>query len=160
MQIILQATHGVVSGEPSFFYHAFGGSIEGFRDILLRPHHQIFNREWYETGDGRDEYLDFQRAFRKLSDNDRAEVLSLLSSCDPRGFRLLPKKTASSAVRKILPFYVPISKESEAAIWAARRAQSAAPSVSDEERVEDAGLDDDDSQLPLLVGEQAGVLVR
>jgi hypothetical protein len=42
-----------------------------------------------------------------------------------------------------LPFYVPISKEAEAAIWAKQKARPALPLVSDEERVEDAGLEDD-----------------
>ncbi|HYK01806.1 MAG TPA: radical SAM protein [Thermoanaerobaculia bacterium] len=158
MQLILQATHGVVSGEPDFFYRAFGASVEEFHDLLLRPHHQIFNREWYDAGGGQDDHLDFRRAFRKLSESDRAELIALLSSCDPRDFRLLPKKATSSAVKRILPFYVPISKDAEVAIWAERRAQSAAPSVADDERVEDAGLDADDAmpQLPVPLVAAAG----
>ena len=45
MQIILQATHGVVSGSPTFFKHAFGDTFEDFERILLLPHDFIFNRE-------------------------------------------------------------------------------------------------------------------
>lgn len=149
MQLILQATHGIVSGEPDFFYRAFGANAEEFRDMLLRPHHQIFNREWYEFGEGKNEFRDFGRAYAKLSDGDRDELTMLLSSCDPKDFKSLPKQATSAAVKRILPFYVPISKEAEAEIWAKRRAEVAA--VSDEERVEDAGLDDDDQQVPRMV---------
>ena len=39
MQIILQATHGVVSGQPEFFGRAFGEDAKKFDDILLMPHH-------------------------------------------------------------------------------------------------------------------------
>src|SRR5699024_2756628 len=49
MQIILQATHGVVSGSPAFFKRAFGENVREFHDLLSRPHHYIFNREWYEN---------------------------------------------------------------------------------------------------------------
>src|SRR3954452_2189860 len=46
MQLVLQATHGVVSGQPEFFGHAFGNTHEEFESILMLPHHIIFNREW------------------------------------------------------------------------------------------------------------------
>lgn len=160
MQLILQATHGVVSGEPDFFSRAFGGSLHEFQDLLLRPHHQIFNREWYEFGGGRGDHLDFHRAFRKLSESDRAELVALLSSCDPRDFRLLPKNATSSAVKRILPFYIPLSKDAEVAIWAERHAQSATLSVAEDERVEDAGLDADDALPQLTLPLTAAAEVR
>src|SRR5579859_5237240 len=56
LQLILQATHGIVSGAPKFFKRAFGDSASEFENLLLRPHHFIFNREWYENLGGRDEY--------------------------------------------------------------------------------------------------------
>lgn len=67
MQLILQATHGVVSGEPSFLKRAFGDTAEEFGDILMRPHHYIFNRDWYEIYDGRTEFGEFQHEFKKLN---------------------------------------------------------------------------------------------
>ena len=159
MQIILQATHGIVSGAPDFFCRAFGCSADEFREVLLRPHHQIFNREWYEAGDGRGEYLDFRRVFRKLSESDRSELLSLLSSCDPREIRTLGKKTTSSTMKRILPFYIPISQEVEVNIWAKRRAQMKALTVDEEGRVEDADLEDVSvvPQLQLPSTRHAGV---
>jgi hypothetical protein len=144
LQLILQATHGIVSGEPAFFLRAFGHSAEEFHELLLRPHHQIFNREWYESGDGENDFLAFRQAFGKLTLPERVELVELLSSCNPREFGVLAKRATTTAVRRILPFYVPISKDAEAAIWVRRRAQLAAPMVADDERVEDAGLEDDD----------------
>ena len=86
LQLILQATHGVVSGEPAFFNRAFGDSVENFESLLLRPHHFIFNREWYEKRGGKAEYDEFQSCFQRLSASQRTELLQLLSSCDPRNF--------------------------------------------------------------------------
>ena len=48
MQLILQATHGVVSGAPMFFRRAFGPTVADFEALLLRPYHFIFNRDWFE----------------------------------------------------------------------------------------------------------------
>jgi len=55
LQIILQATHGVVSGDPDFFRRAFGDTVPEFQALLLRPHQYIFNRDWYEKHEGRPE---------------------------------------------------------------------------------------------------------
>lgn len=142
LQLILQATHGVVSGAPDFFKRAFGDTVDDFQALLLRPHHQIFNREWYERFDGRPEFLEFQRQFRRLTTDDRAELLRLLSSRDPRGFSGLRQETSNEQVKRILPFYIPIAKDAEAEIWK-RQATLLVPTISEEERVEDAGLDED-----------------
>jgi hypothetical protein len=142
MQIILQATHGVVTGDPGFFKRAFGDSVEEFQALLLRPHHQIFNRDWYEEHEGREELFAFQAAFSDLSASDREELLGLLSSCHPREFRHLAGRTANARVRRVLPYYIPITKDSEAEIWRRQR-ELPPPMVPDDERVEDAGLDED-----------------
>ena len=52
LQMILQATHGVVSGEPNFFKRAFGDTATEFHELLLRPHRYIFNRDWYNDTTG------------------------------------------------------------------------------------------------------------
>lgn len=145
LQLILQATHGIVSGEPDFFKRAFGNTPDEFEALLLRPHHHIFNRDWYEHLGGEGEFAEFQRHFKKLSANDRAELVTLLSSSNPRDFKGLHKKTTNSLVKRMLPFYLPIAKDAEAEIWRQQRALSA-PAVVDEERVEDAGLDDFDDE--------------
>jgi hypothetical protein len=144
MQLILQATHGVVSGAPMFFKRAFGDTYQDFEEILLRPHHFIFNRDWYEQFAGKPEFEEFKREFGQLSSSDKAELLQLLSSVNPRHFVQLPKKTANSRLRQILRFYQPISKEEEARIWALQKTNDQNP-VPEEECVEDAGLSDDTS---------------
>lgn len=140
MQLILQATHGVVSGQPSFFRHAFGDTFQDFENILLMPHHFIFNRQWFEDGAGKPELEAFKLEFARLSDADRAELLELVSSCDARHFELLSALAESSAVRKILQFYIPMDKSQEALIW---NSFKPAATVPDDERVEDAGLNED-----------------
>ena len=52
-QIMLQATHGVVSGSNDFFLRAFGSSEEDFERLLALPHAFIFQRDFYEHGEGR-----------------------------------------------------------------------------------------------------------
>jgi hypothetical protein len=139
MQIILQATHGVVSGNPEFFRRAFGNTVEEFEAILLRPHHFIFNRDWYETRDGRPEYDEFVRKFSTLSASDKTELKSLLSSRDPRHFYLLPAATSNKHLKSLLPFYVPLSKSEEVRIWSSAVSGDESD-IPDDERVEDAGL--------------------
>ncbi|MBK7686465.1 MAG: hypothetical protein IPJ25_11045 [Rhodocyclaceae bacterium] len=60
MQIILQATHGIVSGEPAFFEEASGENQERFEELLLLPQHYLFNRFWYRYYEGRAELDEFQ----------------------------------------------------------------------------------------------------
>jgi hypothetical protein len=140
MQLILQATHGVVSGQPTFFKRAFGDSFEDYERILLMPHHFIFNRDWFEHHGGKAEFDEFTAQFMRLSSNDRSELLNLLSSVDARNFNTLHENASTESVAEILRFYVPMDKEKEAMIWNTPRP---APEVADDERVEDAGLTED-----------------
>jgi len=143
LQLVLQATHGVVSGEPEFFRVAFGASFSEFEDILFLPHHMIFNRQWFEKFGGRGEYDDYKTALRRLSAGDRAEVLTFLSDRNPaefaKGIGTLPKN-----LRSFAQFYVPIPKSREIEI---RNQQSALvqditmASLPDDQIVEDAGLE-------------------
>jgi hypothetical protein len=145
MQIILQATHGIVSGSPDFFHTAFGATEAEFRALLLRPERFLFNRFWYERFDGRAEFEEFQAQFVRLGESDREELAHLLSDKKPSKFAGLTSQTSNEAVKRILPFYVPLDKAMEAQIWERMRAKGkaaaqAAPEVPEDERVEDAGL--------------------
>src|SRR5438045_2501948 len=91
MQIVLQATQGIVSGSPQFFRRAFGDTYEDFEDILIRPQHFIFNREWYESLGGKPEFEEYSRKLRRLTAAQRVELVGLLSSVDPRDFRTLQR---------------------------------------------------------------------
>ena len=146
MQIILQATHGVVSGAPSFFRRAFGDTYEEFENILFLPHDYIFNRDWFERRDPEQRLPAFQAGFGTLDGDERAELIELLSSCGPGEFADLAKKASTSRLRLVLPFYVPLSGEERQTIWSeqrtlARRGPVHDLGLADDERVEDAGLD-------------------
>ena len=150
MQVILQATHGIVSGAPEFFRKAYGDTYEEFEGILLRPHHFIFNRYWYEQFGGRDEFEDFQGVMRTLSEDEKTELIEYLCERDKNDYEAdlndLPKGHLRDAAR----FFVPMSKSDEASIWEAQKRRRvediSAYLVPEDERVEDAGLTDEDVQ--------------
>lgn len=159
VQIVLQATHGVVSGEPDFYRAAFGGTYAEFEAILSRPHHMIMNRHWYERFEGRGQLDDYNAAVTRLSAPEREELLAFLSDRNPamyeRDLGDLP-----SNLRPAARFHVPISKGEEAAIRQIQRARLKESKrmdmrLTDEEIVEDAGLEDDGFEvevaaLPIL----------
>jgi len=145
MQIILQATHGVVSGSPEFFRRAFGTNTEEFEALLLRPEKYLFNRAWYEELGGKSEFAEFSNEFRRLSESDRQELACLLSSTKPSKFVNLSGMTANIAVRRILAFYRPLADAVEENIWRQsklRRSQEVEDEldIPADELVEDAGL--------------------
>ena len=150
MQVILQATHGIVSGAPEFFRTALGDTYEEFQGILLRPHHYIFNRYWYEKFDGRAEFDSFQSAMSSLSEGERADLLDYLCGRDKKRYAkdlyLLPAGTLREAAR----YFVPMPKSEEARIWKAQKRRRVedinAYLVPEDERVEDAALTDQDIQ--------------
>ena len=154
VQLVLQATHGVVSGEPEFFKAAFGATHEEFEDILSRPHHMIFNRQWYERYEGRGELDDYRAGFRRLSPSERVELLAFVSAHNPAQYE--PNlRTLPANVRAVARAYVPLERERELEIRRIQRVRlenerSATVNLSAEEIVEDAGLEDEElaSALP------------
>lgn len=157
MQIILQATHGVVSGEPTFFRRAFGDTVSEYETILMMPHDMIFNREWYDRLDGRAEYDEYLAEASRLSPEGRNELKTLLSSCDPRNYHLLPDLTDDGRIRSILQFYLPRPKDELATIWRRQAEWSVvanALGVPEDERVEDAGLDAE--EVPIVAVAEPG----
>ena len=153
MQLILQATHGVVSGSPEFFKRAFGNTFADFDRILLLPHDFIFNREWFERFDREERLPAFQAEFSKLDQAERTELIELLSSCGPSGFAGLANRATTTALKRILRFYVPLPKEELRAVWAMQREirRGEIPvdlGPAEDERVEDAGLDHDEAFGP------------
>lgn len=144
MQIILQATHGIVSGSPEFFAIAFGESAEDYEALLLRPHHYLFNRFWYERYGGKSEFEEFRNQFNKLNEVERIELASLLSSTSPAKFAGLIGQATSSKVNSILGYYLPLGHEDERSIWNSMKQYKNLPkedlNIPEDERVEDAGL--------------------
>lgn len=146
MQIILQATHGIVSGEPTFFKRAFGDTFEDYERILALPHDFIFNRDWYERFDPEERLAAYRVEYGNLDGYERRELMELLSSCDPRDFARLADKATTTALKRVLRFYVPLPKEELFAIWARQKELTRGePTVdmglAEDERVEDAGLE-------------------
>ena len=66
-QIMLQATRGIVSGNPSFFMRAYGEDSQAFERLLRLPHAFIFYREYYENGPGRPVRDEYDALRRRLS---------------------------------------------------------------------------------------------
>lgn len=140
MQIILQATHGVVSGSPTFFKRAFGDSIEEFQNLLLWPQHFVFNRDWYEQFGGTAELDEFLTGFRSLSESEKDELSEILASNEMR--RLHFAQPSSKRVANLLWHYKPLSAADQQDIWERRKLVSQnAESVPEDELVEDAGLE-------------------
>lgn len=152
VQIVLQATQGLVSGEPDFFREAFGEGMDEFESILLRPHHFIFHRHWYTRYGGRPEFDEYEAAVRRLSSGDRNRLIEFLSSRDPSEYKRDAKELSDSTViASILPFYFPPGKAVENEISRLRKEYASNPmtvTLADDEIVEDANLDED---LPSLV---------
>ena len=110
-QLMLQATHGVVSGSDEFFKRAFGSTNDDFERLLALPHAFIFQRDFYEHGDGRpvlDEYLALQR---RLSPAQQTELIGLLSHTllkRPRRdafLSLVGDRSVPSLIRELVRFH-------------------------------------------------------
>ena len=110
-QLMLQATHGVVSGSDEFFQRAFGRNYDEFERLLALPHAFIFQRDFYENGEGRpmlDEYLALQR---RLTTTQQTELIGLLSATllkRPRRDAFLDLVTDSSVtplIRQLARFH-------------------------------------------------------
>jgi hypothetical protein len=162
MQTILQATHGIVSGAPSFFRTAFGDTFDEFEAILIRPHHFIFNRYWYDFYDGKSELDEFKLQFGKLGAGERTELFEFLNNNVKSNYEVAMKSLPRGALRNILRFYVPLTKEVESKIWYAQRdlreSNLEEYLVPDDERVEDAGLNDVGYQPHQMTGPQQHVV--
>ncbi|WP_187431484.1 hypothetical protein ROLI_038330 [Roseobacter fucihabitans] len=150
MQVVLQATHGVVSGAPEFFRSAYGDTYDEFENILFRPHHFIFNRYWYEQFDGKAEFEEFQSVMSSLACDERTELIGYLCDRDKNDYVHDLNELAPGKLRDAAKFFVPMAKADEAKIWEAQKKRRVenigAYLVPDDERVEDAALTDEDIQ--------------
>jgi hypothetical protein len=153
MQIILQATHGVVSGAPDFFKRAFGDAYQDFEALLWRPHHYIFNRDWYEKYDGVGEFTEYEELRSKLTRSEQDELRSLLHDVDPKKIAGQRAHASSARVKAVLQHHVPLPKETEAMLWQRQRQfkkteENLRINIPDDELVEDAGLMAEEPETP------------
>ena len=96
-QMMLQATRGIVSGNPAFFEHAYGADHGQFEQLLSLPHAFIFHRAYYEEGgEGHAVRADYESLRQRMSDGQTQEFINLLASCskDERSPREYYRKLA------------------------------------------------------------------
>ena len=158
-QVMLQATRGVVSGNPSFFMRAYGEDNQAFERLLRLPHAFIFHREYYENGPGRPVLDEYEALRRRLSENQEQELINLLSGPDEaRGLprknyqRLATDRSIDPLIRQMIEFYTLDTNDSGKA-----KARQILPLFSKlnpdpvmpdaDEVVEDAGLFDHEYTL-------------
>ena len=148
MQVILQATHGVVSGYPGYFKFVFGETVQEFENILLRPHHYIRNRQWYEKYEGHSEFESFTNTICKLTQEERNDLLEFLCSRSATQYSNDIKYLPSGRLKDTASYFVPLAKDKESQIWEKQKARHDKTEIDfivpDDERVEDAGLTDED----------------
>lgn len=74
IQYILLVTHGLVSPNPDFVSGAFGEIFKDFVEILSMPDRYIIYRSHYRN----DGAADWQRQFRRLSQEQKEQLLDIL----------------------------------------------------------------------------------
>jgi len=160
-QIILQATHGVVSGAPNFFKKAFGENKESFLNLLLMPHIFIFHREWFDKQGGFSEKEEFTKDFSKLSCDEKKQFAVFLSDNYLQQPKVLHARCSNKKFSPLLKHYKKIDDGVSQQIYKDKHkwkklAQKNMPNLPPEKRVEDAGLDEgcdfqtDDTQSLVL----------
>ena len=148
-QIMLQATRGVVSGNPSFFQEAFGEDVQNFRRLLTLPHAFIFHRMHYKSGQGRAIREEYESIRNKLSSSQEEQLMAYLHG--PADNQRLPRsyyrglakdRTVDQLLRRTMHFHTLDTKDrlQDAAPPGIGRTENAFPMPSPEQRVEDAGL--------------------
>ena len=152
-QIMLQATHGVVSGQPSFFRRAFGSSQQEFLRLLTYPHGMIFHREYYENGPGhsvRDEYEALRNKLTATQENDLyghlAEPVGGEKTRREYYLRIAGSSEIDKTIREVIAYHV-LGTTSELVADGTQQVHPLFPSLNPdpvmpdkEEIVEDAGL--------------------
>lgn len=157
-QIMLQATRGVVSGNPSFFRHAYGKNEMEFLRLIEMPHAFIFHRSYYEKGEGKAAKEEYEALRGRLSDIEAEELSGILKApSSPEGLglkyyrRVVREGKVSPAVEKLLRFHAlgthmkPGDQDPDS-LWEAPRVEDQ-EYPTEEERVEDAGLFDGQVQV-------------
>ncbi len=146
VQLILQATHGVVSSSKSFANRAFGETEQEFVDLLMWPNRFIFNRAWYQELDGQDELSSFQSKLSKLTNLQREQLLEFISAHYNSQYEKALVSLESKKLRDIAHYYVPLTEDDERKIWNVckerrQEMRDAASKIPEDEFVEDAGLE-------------------
>ena len=155
-QIMLQATQGVVSGNPGFFLRAYGEDAKEFEKLLRLPHAFIFHREYFEDGDGRAQREEYESLRQGLSDSQEKEFVRLLSNPSngngirPRHFRELANdRSVDRQIRHLMTFHGLDTKDDAKthSRQLMEEMRGRGTYLEEDEVVEDAGLFDHDEAL-------------
>ena len=157
-QIMLQATKGIVSGNPSFFLRAYGESPEDFERLLGMPHAFIFHRNHFEHGEGRAQREEYEALRRRLSEAQDNELVRLLACPPQQGIsrqrhfqQLASDRSVEQPIRHLMRFYSlgtdEGSKVNSHQLLLELAATGGLP--EEDEIVEDAGLFGHDEALAL-----------
>lgn len=151
-QIMLQASRGVVTGNPEFFHYAFGENQQEFLQLLSMPHAFIFHRSHYQDGAGRPVREEYTSLRDRMSESQETELLRLLSG--PPEAKHLPEssyaKMASehsidALIREALAFHTMNTRPLDRQSPQLRLTEQQLPPP--DEAVEDAGLYEPDSHV-------------
>jgi hypothetical protein len=143
-QIMLQATHGIVSGAPSFFRKAYGANVDEFSQLLWYPEKFLFNRNYYSEMDGKAELAEYSSLTAKLTQGETEELHNILGDKVRKDLNGISALTKTKRVREVASFYEPLTKLQEHKIWTkakvAKWQTKSQPLPAADEIVEDAGL--------------------
>ena len=153
-QIMLQATRGVVSGNPSFFRRAYGEDQREFLHLLSLPHAFIFHRDYFEYEEGKGQRDEYEALRRRLSESQERELIQFLNG--PKGatrlderwyFRLANDPTIDPSIRELLGYHTLGTKHAPDAAGNGSlplfpKTDPDLPAPPEDEVVEDAGLFD------------------
>ena len=158
-QIMLQATRGVVSGNPAFFRRAYGADQEEFRHLLSLPHAFIFHRDHFEFGAGKGQREEYESLKRRMSESQAQELIHHLSGppearrLDERRFqRLAQDRSIDPLVRRAIALHCLGTKddprtEKPETLPMFTGTDNSGTTLAEDEMVEDAGLFDHEHTL-------------
>ena len=163
-QIMLQATHGIVSGSKPFFYAAYGKDVKEFKRLLTYPHGFIFHRHHYEAGAGQEVRAEYEHLCKSMSTLQAEELMEHLAT--PIGGEKVRSEyykavansnRADQLVRRLISFHVlgtktdtVVTKSNVLPLFQHLNPDYVLP--NEEEIVEDAGLYEVESSLSERVG--------
>ncbi|MCY4623952.1 MAG: radical SAM protein [Chloroflexi bacterium] len=161
-QIMLQATRGVVSGNPSFFRHAYGQDQQEFLHLISLPHAFIFHRDYFQYGEGRSQRDEYEALRRRLSESQEKELIRLLAGPQSAQrldegsyFRLANDHSIDPLIRQVVGFHTLGTKYAPSVMGPESlplyaKLDTDQPTPPEDEVVEDAGLFDHDRTIEAL----------
>lgn len=99
VQIVLNATHGIVSHKNKYFRRAFGKDLECYKRTLLYPYHYIINRDICEYNNMLIQQWNYD--YSKLSKSEISEFKGIIKN----GIMKVMPTTRNKKIRELLQHY-------------------------------------------------------